>query len=633
MEFLNQKILYLIFLPIFLFIILIFSKKGSVQTYFTKDIMEKLRVETSFLSKKSRNILLFITLILFIIALARPVIDKKEQNIQQSLIPIVIALDVSTSMLAEDIYPNRISLAKKKLQEIIKIAKNTTVGVVLFAKDSFILSPVTEDFISLKYIVDNLDTKLDFVNGSNIFSTLEATKYMLSDYNVKNLIFLSDGGNIEDFSDELEFLKENNIVVYSIGMATKEGAPIPQNGSYLTNTSGDIVRVSLNDSIKNISLKSAGGYIDFTLDNEDVNAIINRINAQSKKEELNIQKVKVYTELFYYPLALGLFLFLITLSSLPQKKNKSNLHSILFISFMMSTYFFPSNVMAYTFNFENIEKAKEAYESKDYKTSSQLYKEVTNNNESLYNLGNSLYKESKYKEAIDVYNKIKTDNPELESKRLHNLGNSYVNMNDLKKAKEFYEKSLDIKEDKETQENLDLVNKELDKKQEENKKDNNQNEDNKKQDQQNQDQQNKENQDQQNKENQDQQNKEKQEKQNKESQEQKNKDDQKKSENDSNSKDENKQKNDSQKKEKQDKNQNKSEKEKNKKEDDLKSQDESNKDEGEASPSTNSQIKKDELSDMEEKKWMNMLKENGSPLYMQKVQTQKESNYDKNQPW
>ena len=80
---------------------------------------------------------------------------------------MVIALDVSTSMLAEDIYPNRISLAKKKLQQIIESANNTTIGVVLFAKDSFILSPVTEDFISLKYIVDNLNTDLDFLNGSN----------------------------------------------------------------------------------------------------------------------------------------------------------------------------------------------------------------------------------------------------------------------------------------------------------------------------------------------------------------------------------------------------------------------------------------------------------------------------------
>ena len=323
MEFLNQNVFYMMLVPLVLLSLLIITSKGTVDKYFSKEVLGKLKVGNQFLAKNTRNTLFFIVLILFIIALGRPVIDKKEQNIKQSLIPMVIALDVSTSMLAEDIYPNRISLAKKKLQLIIESAQNTTIGVVLFAKDSFILSPVTEDFISLKYIVDNLNTDLDFLNGSNIFSTLEATKHMLNDYKVKNLIILSDGGNDNEYKEELEFTKDNDIVIYSIGLATKDGAPMPKDGSYITNSSGDIVTVKLNESIKNLSLQSGGGYIDYTLDNDDVDAILNRINVQSKKEELNIQKVKVYTELFYYPLALGVFLLLIALSSFPNLKRKN----------------------------------------------------------------------------------------------------------------------------------------------------------------------------------------------------------------------------------------------------------------------------------------------------------------------
>ena len=603
MEFLNQNVLYLMLLPLILLFLLIFTSKSTIQKYFSEDVIKKLRVDTSFLSKKGRNVLFFIVLMLFVIALARPVIDKKEQKVQQTLIPIVIALDVSTSMLAQDIYPNRISLAKKKLQEIISVAENATIGVVLFAKDSFILSPVTEDFVSLKYIVDNLNTKLDFVNGSNIFATLEATKYMLAEYKVKNLIFLSDGGNSNNLTNELEFLKENSIVVYSIGMATKEGAPIPQNGSYLTNSSGDIVRVSLNDSIKNISLKSGGGYIDFTLDNEDVNAIINRINLQSKKEELNIQKVKVYTELFYYPLALGLFLLLISLSSFPDIKRKRNIHSFILFSFIFSMYSFPSKMMAYTFNFENIEKATKAYESKDYKTASEAYRQINTNNESLYNLGNSLYKEGKYKDAIEVYNKIITKDKKLESQKLHNLGNSYVNMNNLEKAKEFYEKSLTINKDKETQENLDLVNKELEKKKEQNKNENNK-KDNKKD--KNNEEKNKKNQAKSKDSN----------NQNKNNNKQKNKKE--------NSKDNEKESKDNQ---SQDVNKKKTNDKKNKEKNESKKKNDQSQDK------KNSQIKKDILSDMEEKKWMDMLQQNGTPIYMQKVKTDKESNYDKNQPW
>jgi len=598
MEFLNPNVFYMMLIPLVLLFVLIVTAKDTVQKHFSKEIIEKLKVGDLYLSKKSRNILFFVVLLLFIIALGRPVIDKKEQNVKQSLIPLVIALDVSTSMLAEDIYPNRISLAKKKLQQIIKTAQNTTIGIVLFAKDSFILSPVTEDFISLKFIVDNLNTNLDFVNGSNIFSTLEATKYMLADYKIKNLIILSDGGNDNNYKEELDFTKDNNIVIYSIGLGTKEGAPIPKNGSYITNNNGDIVTVKLNESIKKLSLQSGGGYIEYTLDNSDVDAIINRINIQSKKEELNIKKVKVYTELFYYPVSLGLFLLLIALSSLPTSKSKNSVKSLLWLCFITATVFIPIKSNAYTFNFENIENGKKAYISKDYKKASDEYRKVSINNESLYNLGNSLYKQGKYNDAIDIYNQIITSDKKLESKKLHNLGNSYVNLNKLEKAKEFYEKSLKINEDTETKENLEIVNKELDKKKkQQDKKEDKQKKDKKK--------------NQEDKKNKSNSKQDENESKNKENEKNKNK----KEENKKNTDKVNKEKSDSQKSENENKEEDK------KKQEDTQESGKANK------------AKKVELTDREEKKWMQMLKNQPTPIYMQKVQTDKESNNDEKNPW
>ena len=480
MEFLNPNVFYILLVPLVILLILLLTSKNGIQKYFSKEILEQISVNNTYLSKNSRNIVYFIVLILFIAALSRPVLNEKEHSVKQNLIPIVIALDVSTSMLVSDIYPNRISLAKKKLQRIIEKSKNSTIGVVLFAKDSFILSPVTEDFLSLKYIVDNLDTNLNFLNGSNIFSTLDATKYMLDDFKVKNLIILSDGGNSNEYKDELEFAKENDIVIYSIGIATKEGAPIPKKDGYITNEKGDIVTVKLNESIKNLSLKSGGGYIEYSLDDNDIESIINRINNQSEKEELKSQKIKTYTELFYYPLALGLLFLLIALSSFPQFRKKSHINTLVFVSILCSFYFIPTSSFAYTFNYENIDKANAAYEKKEYRKASEYYKKVSSNSESLYNLGNSLYKEGKYDDAIKAYNKVVTFDKALESKKLHNLGNSYVNKNKLEKAKEFYEKSLKIYENQDTRENLNIVNKELEKqKKKEDKK--NKNKDEKKQ--------------------------------------------------------------------------------------------------------------------------------------------------------
>ena len=601
MEFLNPNVFYMMLVPLILLFVLLVTSKSGMQRNFSKEILDKLRVGKQYLGKNTRNTLYFLVLILFIITLARPVINQKEQNIQQNLIPIVIALDVSTSMRAADIYPNRISLAKKKLQHIIQKAQNTTIGVVLFAKDSFVLSPVTEDFLSLKFIVDNLDTNLDFINGSNVFSTLEATKFMLEEYKVKNLIILSDGGNNNEYTKELEFVKENDIVVYSIGLATKEGAPIPKGDGYLTNDNGDIVTVKLNESIKNLSLKSAGGYIDYTLDDTDVQAIINRINIQSKKEELTVQKIKTYTELFYYPLSFALFLLLLALSSFPSKKAKKSVNNSIVILSLLIGSIFTTKSEAYTFDFEKINKANDAYEKKDYKTAEDNYRSIQKNNQSLYNLANTLYKEKKYTEAIDLYTKIITDDKELESKKLHNLGNSYVNTNNLKKAKELYEKSLKIKKDKETQENLDIVNKELEK--QENKKDKKKQQDKNKDD-----------------------NKKKNDK-NKKEKDQKN---QKKNSEKNSQKDQNKEKKENEKSEQEKKQQ--EQKKNNKSKEDKKNKDKSDK-EKDAKSQKQGQMKKDQISDMEEKKWMKMLQKQKTPIYLQKVKTEKESNYDEKQPW
>ncbi len=319
MQFLYPNVLFLlVFLGVLIF--LLSKNKNNMERFFTADILKKLLVRNKSMRSVTRNILFFLTLILFVLSLARPVMDLKEQEMKQELIPMVIALDVSKSMRATDIYPSRLELAKKKLKQIIKISKNSTIGIVLFAQNSYIISPVTEDFTSLGYIVENIDTTLNFENGSNIYAVLEATSQMLKDYKVKNLIILSDGGNDDEYSEELDFAKENDITIYTIGLATTKGSPIPEKDGYLTDANGKIVVVALNESIKKLALNSGGGYIDFSLSNEDSKAIVTQIQKQSKKEELVSKKIKTYTELFYYPLALGILFLLIAFSSLPRRK-------------------------------------------------------------------------------------------------------------------------------------------------------------------------------------------------------------------------------------------------------------------------------------------------------------------------
>jgi Ca-activated chloride channel family protein len=534
------------------------------------------------MSQNIKNSILVFSLIFMIIAIARPVMNKKEHKIKEELIPIIVAIDVSKSMLASDIYPNRLELAKQKLLKILQTSKNSAIGVVLFAKSSFVLSPVTQDFTSLTFLVKNLDKGLNFDNGSNILSTLEASNDLLEDYNSKNIIILSDGGNKDNYKKEIDFANENNIKVYTIGTATNKPTPIPSKDGYLTSSDGKIVTVQLNKNISSLSLKTGGGYIDFSLNDNDISAIVNDIYSQAKKEFMNSTKIKTYTELFYYPLGLSILLLFLSFSSFSSNKNRS------VVVLLLLSSLFTQNSHADILDFKTLKEAKESYNKKEFNKSEELYKKANKNEQASYNLANSLYNQKKYKEAQEIYKNIKTQDKNLQYKSLHNLGNSYVKQNKLEEAKKSYENALKINNDEQTKQNLETVNKALKQKKKQDK-----NKDSKKN---NKDKKNKnENKDKQgNKKNKDKQDKKK---------EQKGKDSQK------------------------DKNKQQDKKNKN----DQKSSSEKNKDSSKQNKSKKQKVQK-QISDMEEKKWLNQLKNQKSKTFLRKYDSKNQDDNIKN-PW
>ena len=462
MSFIYYKVLFLMLIPSFLLIYLLITKQNKIENYFSKKALKKLSISNQYLSTKTRNLLLFLSLIFMIIALARPVSNEKTKEIESNLIPIIIAIDVSKSMKANDLYPNRVDFAKRKILNILEISSNNTIGVILFAKSSFLLSPLTQDFNSLKILLNNLDTTINFDNGTNIYSTIETSQKLLKNYSNKNLILLTDGGDNEDFGKEIKFAKQNNIKIYTIALATKEGSVIQEeNGNYLTDKKGNIVNLKLNEKIKDLSLKTDGGYIEYSLNNSDINQIINDINNKSTEGKFEKKEYKTYTELFYYPLFIAIVLLLFAFSSFPNLKNLKLSIFIIFISFN----FLKTDLLAFSiFDFNTIQEANKAYETGDFQKASKEFDKLDKNEFRDYNLANSLYKNNNFEEAIKLYENIKTTSSDLEFKRLHNLGNSYAQINDFNNALKNYEEALKLKNDSKTKDNLELVKSILEKK-------------------------------------------------------------------------------------------------------------------------------------------------------------------------
>ncbi len=593
MFFLHIDMLFLLIIPIALFFI-VKNTNSNLNNLFATEVLKQITLSKEGVGAKKRAIVFLLALMLLIIALARPVKQDANINVSAKVTPIIVALDVSKSMLAKDIYPNRLLVAKKKVKQIVKQAKNANIGIILFAKNAFILSPISEDVTSLLYILDRFDENINFNAGSDVMATLQGAYELFKEYKSKNIIMLSDGGNANNYDNEIEFLKENNITLYAIGLATKLGAPIPDKGGYVVDDSGKIVNVGLNEQIKNLALQSGGGYIDFSIDDSDINAILEQIDKRAKKEQLKTHKAKTYVEYFYYPLSLSLLLFLISFISISSfallSKQIPRTSNILAIFIFLSIPF--SHLKSGILDFKHILDAKQSYKNKQYENAIKEYKKLSPSNESYYNLANAYYKAKQYENAIEYYKKITSSNKELKHNSLHNLGNSYFYLNKLDEAQKSYEKALKIRDDKQTKHNLEEIKKQKKKKKQ------------KKQDQ------SKPGQKQQ---------------QSKSKGKDKNKD--KKEQKDKKSKDTKTDKNNKkQKKEKKEKNKNK----------ESKTQKQKQKQNRDAIKKlTKKAISPNEISTKEEKKWLKQIKSTKTPILLQQIDKKNtlNNNYQEEKPW
>lgn len=639
MIFLHPEFLYYMLPVLVILFALLLTQKESQATFFSDEVMSKLRVSSNTLTLKARNALFFLVSVLVVIALADPVIKDGKVEIKEKSADIMLALDISDSMLAEDVYPNRLKFAKQKALDLLRLAPNERIGVIAFAKNSYLVSPLSFDHDAVRFLLSNLSTDSITEQGTNFMSMLNVVNKSIKNDAQKYLLILSDGGDKKDFSKEIAFAKKHNIVVYILGIGSKQGAPIKMSNGEFIKQNGKIIISKLNENIASLATKSGGVYIQSVIANDDVKAMLKEIEAHSKKKELKSQQIEKYIPLFYYPLGLALLILLIATSSM-SKRVQVKVPAAFIATFFLSHV---SNLNATVLDFMDLKEAKKAYEQKEYEKSAQLYDNYaksSQNGASYYNAGNAFYKKGEYKQALQNYKKAQFSDVASRAKNFANIGNTYVKMGteaNLKKAVKFYEDSLKLKEDKDVRENLEAVKKALKKKKEQKQNKSNKNKkNNKKNDKKNQ--QNKKNKQDNNKNSSKDKNKSKQEKnkekKNKGSQGEKDKKQdmksKKQSEDEAKSQKEQQKKNEQQKQNRADKN--KKEKQKPQKPQELKEK--ANKgDKSAQKKAQNAVFMKDKMSDAEEKKWLKKLnQQQKSYLYMLNNNQKNQENTNE-KPW
>ncbi len=264
-----------------------------------------------------------------VFGLVNPKIGTELKTVKREGVDIVFAIDVSKSMLAEDIAPNRIFKAKRLVSEIFNKLGSDRVGIIAYASTAIPVLPITNDFSSAKMFLESLNTDMLSSQGTSIVEAIELSKGYFDDENQTNrvLCILSDGEDHEYNENQfISTLSDSGIIILSVGLGSTKGAPIPikENNivkSYKKDDKGEVVITKLNDELlKKIATQSSGKYIKGDNTSLVVDEIINELKEMDKKEFESKQFVS-FKDQFQWFLGAGLLLFLVN-SIIFDKKTK-----------------------------------------------------------------------------------------------------------------------------------------------------------------------------------------------------------------------------------------------------------------------------------------------------------------------
>ena len=318
-QFANPYFFYLLLiipLAIAIYIFVNYRQKKKLREFGNVDTLKQLMPNVSKYRPHIKFCLSLLVLTLIIVALARPQYLRKVENVRKRGIEAMLVLDISNSMLARDIEPNRLEYSKLMLSNLIDKMTNDKIGLIVFAGDSYIQMPITADNMSAKMFLSQIKPSLIARQGTAIGSAIDLAIKSFGEAkgNVGRAIFLiTDGENHED--DAIEAAKlaaKKDIVVHVIGVGNPDGSPIPVQGtmSFIKDKDGKVVVSKLNiDMCRQIASAGKGIFIHAT----NTGAVLKTLEKEVDKMQKGDTQVSSddFDDKFYIPVWLALFVLLI----------------------------------------------------------------------------------------------------------------------------------------------------------------------------------------------------------------------------------------------------------------------------------------------------------------------------------
>ncbi len=298
-----------------LFLLFQYWRKKNLDRFANSYLLAQLTPDISFNKHLIKFILLSLAFEFMVIGFANPQVGTRQEKIMRKGIDVIIALDVSNSMLGEDVKPNRLMRAKNFISNFIDTLKNDRVGMIAFAGKASLQMPITTDYGAARMYLKTISTDLITYQGTDIAEAIQMAQESFPKEGTpksKALIIITDGEDNEGGTDEaLQKITKQGVKVFTLGVGTDNGGPIPEGSNFKRDNDGNIVLSKINQKmLREIAVKGNGKYFQLGSGKDEIEAIFKELGGISKKE-MNEMVFTAFDSKFQYCLAIAAMLLLL----------------------------------------------------------------------------------------------------------------------------------------------------------------------------------------------------------------------------------------------------------------------------------------------------------------------------------
>ncbi len=319
MKYENINYLYLlplVFIMAAAYIVFFKNKQKALKRFAQAELLDRIVLSASKRKQIAKAAFVITALLFIIFSLVQPKWGYHWEEVERTGVDIVIAVDTSRSMLADDIKPNRLEAAKREIRKLLNIIEGDRIGLVAFAGSSFIQCPLTLDYSAFNLFLNDLNTNFIPVGGTNISGAIEKCMSAFNDELKKHkaIVLITDGEDHRGNAVEIaKAAKEKGIIIYTIGVGKKDGAyiRIREKGKevLLKDREGKVVKSHLDEiTLNKIALETEGAYSPAYGTQWGLDNVYKNIIAKMEKKQLSSSKIKLYENRYQIPLFVALVL-------------------------------------------------------------------------------------------------------------------------------------------------------------------------------------------------------------------------------------------------------------------------------------------------------------------------------------